>query len=64
MVNLNHGILNKLPIMLPPLLEQNRIISMVDQLSSVCGELQERLLSNQQTQLTLAEALVVQGLEG
>lgn len=58
MVNLNHGILNKLPIMLPPPQEQSRVILMVDRLMTLCEQLKSRLQTNQQTQLALAESLV------
>jgi len=58
MVNLNHGILNKLPIMLPPPQEQSRVILMVDRLMALCDQLKSRLQTSQQTQLALAESLV------
>ncbi|MFM5251570.1 restriction endonuclease subunit S [Aeromonas hydrophila] len=58
MVNLNHGILNKLPIMLPPPQEQSRVILMVDRLMALCDQLKSRLQTSQQTQLVLAESLV------
>ena len=62
MVNLNHGILNKLPIMLPPPQEQSRVILMVDRLMALCDQLKSRLQTNQQTQLALAESLVAGAL--
>jgi type I restriction enzyme S subunit len=58
MVNLNHGILNKLPIMLPSPQEQSRVILMVDRLMTLCEQLKSRLQTSQQTQLALAESLV------
>lgn len=58
MVNLNHGILNKLPLMLPPKQEQRSIVSKVDELMSLCDQLSARLQASQTTQLHLAEALV------
>lgn len=58
MVNLNHGILNKLPIMLPPPQEQSRVILMVDRLMALCDQLKSRLQTSKQTQLALAESLV------
>ena len=58
MVNLNHGILNKLPIMLPPPQEQSRVILMVDRLMALCDQLKSRLQTSQQTQLALADSLV------
>jgi type I restriction enzyme S subunit len=43
MTNLNHGILNKLPIMLPPLAEQHRIVAKIDQLMTLCDELEKQI---------------------
>ncbi|MGL5410688.1 MAG: restriction endonuclease subunit S, partial [Shewanella sp.] len=60
MVNLNHGILNKLPIMLPPPQEQSRVILMVDRLMALCDQLKSHLQTSQQTQLKLVDSLVEQ----
>ena len=43
MTNLNHGILNKLPIMLPPLAEQHRIVAKIDQFMTLCDELEKQI---------------------
>jgi type I restriction enzyme, S subunit len=40
MVNLNHGILKKMPFALPPLAEQHRIVSKVDELMALCDQLE------------------------
>jgi len=40
MTNLNHGILKKMPIPLPPLAEQHRIVSKVDELMALCDQLE------------------------
>ncbi|MFZ6779995.1 restriction endonuclease subunit S [Undibacterium sp. Ji83W] len=40
MVNLNHGILKKMPIGLPPLEEQHRIVAKVDELMALCDQLE------------------------
>lgn len=60
MVNLNHGILNKLPIMLPPPQEQSRVILIVDRLMALCDQLKSHLQTSQQTQLKLVDSLVEQ----
>jgi type I restriction enzyme S subunit len=64
MVNLNHGILNKMPLLVPPVSEQHRIVSKVDQLMSFCDELKARLQQAQQTQLSLTEGITDQALKG
>jgi len=58
MTNLNHGILNKLPILLPPKNEQRRIVAKVDELVALCDELKSRLNAAQSTQIQLADAIV------
>jgi type I restriction enzyme S subunit len=60
MTNLNHGILNKLPLMLPPIQEQNRIIDRVDELMDLCELIKGSLSNAQITQLKLADTIVAQ----
>jgi type I restriction enzyme S subunit len=60
MTNLNHGILNKLPLLIPPIDEQYRIVSQVDKLMALCDSLKERLNQAQTTQLHLTDAIVEQ----
>ena len=62
MVNLNHGILNNLPIALPPLAEQQRIVERVDQLFALCDQLKAKQQDANQTQQQLTEALVERAL--
>ncbi len=62
MVNLNHGIINKMPLLLPPQAEQARIVAKVDQLMTLCDQLKARLQHAQQTQLHLADAMVEQAV--
>ena len=62
MTNLNHGILNKLPILLPPSAEQHRIVAKVDELMALCDILKERLHDAQTTQVQLADVIVEQAV--
>ncbi|WP_353570523.1 restriction endonuclease subunit S [Candidatus Albibeggiatoa sp. nov. BB20] len=59
MTNLNHGILNKMPVALPPLQEQHRIVTKVDELMHLCDQLKTRLNDTQTTQLQLADTLLM-----
>jgi type I restriction enzyme S subunit len=47
-----------MPIPLPPLVEQSRIVTRVESLRRLCGELRQRLAASQTTQAHLAEALL------
>ncbi|SEO71552.1 restriction endonuclease subunit S [Pseudomonas sp. ok266] len=58
MVNLNHGILLKMPIAVPPLAEQHRIVAKLDQLMSLCGQLENCLKQARQLKVQLASTLV------
>jgi type I restriction enzyme S subunit len=58
MTNLNHGILNKLPLLLPPVKEQHRIVAKVDELMTLCDQLKARLNDAQTTQLHLADTVI------
>jgi type I restriction enzyme S subunit len=59
MVNLNHGILKKMPIGLPPAAEQHRIVAKVDELMALCDRFKSRLTEASQLQQKLADVLVV-----
>ena len=61
MTNLNHGILNNLPI-LPPAAKQNRIVAKVNELMAICDALKARLKDAQTTQVYLADAIVEQSV--
>ena len=62
MTNLNHSILNEMPLLLPPVTEQHRIVAKVDELMAICDQLKAQLSEAQTTQLNLADALVEQAL--
>ena len=62
MTNLNHGILNKMPLLLPSLAEQYRIVTKVNQLMILCDQIKTHLQHQQKTRLHLADALVQEAL--
>ncbi|VTT35135.1 subunit S of type I restriction-modification system [Klebsiella pneumoniae] len=62
MTNLNHSILKKMPVFVPPLNEQRRIILFVEDFYRFCDTLKSRLQSVQQTLLRLADALTEEAL--
>ncbi len=49
-----------LPIALPPLQEQSRIVARVESLRRLCNDLRQRLAARQTTQAHLAEALIAE----
>lgn len=55
---MNQAKLNSIPIALPPISEQARIISRVEELRSICNDISKRLTASRITQAHLAEALV------
>jgi type I restriction enzyme S subunit len=55
----NQGHIGSLQFPLPPLAEQSRIVTRVNELRSLCADLRGRILAGQAVQRNLAEALVV-----
>jgi type I restriction enzyme, S subunit len=53
-----------MPIPVPPLAEQHRIVAKVDQLMAVCDQLEATLASAQDGRGRLLEALLHEALEG
>jgi type I restriction enzyme S subunit len=53
---------SSIPIGLPPLAEQHRIVQKVDELMALCDELKERLNQASETRCQLAEAVVEEAL--
>jgi type I restriction enzyme S subunit len=62
MTNLNHGILKKMPIPLPPLAEQHRIVAKVDDLMALCDQLEQQLSQADQQRRRLLEAVLAEAL--
>jgi type I restriction enzyme S subunit len=54
--------LKQLPVAIPPLAEQHRIVAKVDELMALCDALKVRLADAQTTQLHLADAIVEQAV--
>ena len=59
-VNQKH--IGSLMVTLPPLAEQHRIVTKVDELMSLCEQLKNRLKDAQSTQLQLADTIVAQAV--
>jgi type I restriction enzyme S subunit len=57
-VELNTSAVNSLPVPLPPLPEQHRIVAKVDELMELCDQLKASLATAQATQLNLTDSLV------
>ncbi|MEZ8305838.1 restriction endonuclease subunit S [Vibrio splendidus] len=62
MTNLNHGILNKMPLLLPPIEQQHRITTKVKEMVALCNKLKARLKESQTTQVQLTDAIVEQAV--
>ncbi len=60
---LNLGILRSLPIPLPPLAEQHRIVAKVDALMTLCDQLEASLTTTATTRSKLLNALLHEALE-
>ena len=60
--NLNHGILNNLPLLLPPSNEQEKIVSRVEELMAICEQLKAKINFVQTTKLHVADAMAQQAL--
>ncbi|MDA7526853.1 restriction endonuclease subunit S [bacterium] len=62
MKNVSRETMSNLPIPLPPLAEQHRIVAKVDELMALCDQLKASLATAQATQLNLADSLVEQAV--
>lgn len=63
MPKISQGILLNAPIPLPPLPEQHRIVVKVDELMSLCDELENRLTTSDTTRRQLLESTLHEALE-
>ena len=59
---LNIGLLEEIPIPLPPLAEQHRIVAMVDKLMALCDQLEQQLSQADQQRRRLLEAVLAEAL--
>jgi type I restriction enzyme, S subunit len=64
MKNVSREVIYNLPIPLPPVPEQRRIVAKVDELMGVCDELEVALAAAQDGRARLLEALLHEALEG
>jgi type I restriction enzyme S subunit len=60
--NLKVSDVTELIVPIPPEVEQQRIISKVDQLMDICESLKSKIIDAQTTQVQLANAIVVQAV--
>jgi type I restriction enzyme S subunit len=60
--NLNLSLIRNFPVSIPPLAEQHRIVSKVDELFALCDALKDRLVEAQTLQNQIAVAVVEQAL--
>lgn len=60
---LNLGILRKLPIPFPPLAEQSRIVTKVDELMDLCDRMETCLTTGDETRQRLLDAILHEALE-
>ena len=63
MPKINQGILRSLPVALPPLAEQHRIVAKVDALMALCDRLEAALATADTTRARLLEALLHEALD-
>lgn len=49
-------------MIIPPLAEQHRIVTKVDELMAICDQLKARLQQSQETQVQLTDALIDKAL--
>jgi type I restriction enzyme, S subunit len=59
---LNVGLIEVLPVAVPPLAEQHRIVAKVDELMALCDRLEVTLTTTDDTRRRLLEALLAEAL--
>jgi type I restriction enzyme, S subunit len=62
MVNLNHGILKRMPLPISPIAEQHRIVAKVDELMALCDQLEAQLTTTEADSRRLLEAVLHEAL--
>ena len=62
MTNLNHGILKKMPLPIPPLAEQHRIVAKVDELMAICDQLEAQITATEQDSGRFLESVLADAL--
>jgi type I restriction enzyme S subunit len=60
MKNISREVMNNLPIPLPPLAEQHRIVAKIDQLMALCDQLDQQIDATTRKQTTLLNAVMAQ----
>jgi type I restriction enzyme S subunit len=61
---MNQAKMNSIPIALPPLAEQHRIVAKVDELMALCDQLEQQLSQADQQRRRLLEAVLAEALDG
>lgn len=56
------SVIEKWVVPIPPLAEQKRIVTRVEELMGICDQLREQLQQSQQTKVKLTDVLVNQAL--
>jgi type I restriction enzyme S subunit len=59
---MNQAKMNSIPIALPPLAEQHRIVAKVDKLMALCDQLEQQLSQADQQRRRLLEAVLAEAL--
>jgi type I restriction enzyme S subunit len=59
---LQQGVLEQIPVRLPPLAEQHRIVAKVDELMALCDQLEAQLTTTEADSRRLLEAVVHEAL--
>jgi type I restriction enzyme, S subunit len=59
---MNQAKMNSIPVALPPLAEQHRIVAKVDELTALCDRLEANLTTSDQTRTRLLEATLAEAL--
>jgi type I restriction enzyme S subunit len=63
MKNVSREVILGMPVPVPPLAEQHRIVARVDELRALCAQLRQRLTAARRTQSRLADALVARAVD-